>query len=262
MHPFLALDRPHLFGHRGASGEAPENTLVSFERARAAGVPYLETDCHATSDGVIVLQHDETLDRTTDGEGPVREHSYAELEQLDAGYRFTPDGGATFPFRGTGIRILRLSELISAFPGARVNLEIKAGEQDTVDEVIRLIRSATAERRFLLVAEADAIMARIRSACPGTALGTSRGGVLEFFAALGEGRIAELAAPGDALQIPPAAFGQELVTPESIEAAHSLSMQVHVWTINDPAEMRRLLALGVDGLMSDYPEKLVREARS
>ncbi len=261
MHPFLALDRPHLFGHRGASGEAPENTMVSFERAWATGVSYLETDCHATSDGVIVLQHDATLDRTTDGDGPVSAHSYAELQQLDAGYRFTLDGGVTFPFRGTGTRIPRLSELISAFPEARVNLEIKAGEQETVDEVIRLIRKANAEHRFLLAAEDDAIMARIRSVCPGTALGTSRDGAFAFFAALGEGRIADFAAPADALQIPSAAFGQELVTPASIEAAHSLSMQVHVWTINDPSEMRRLLALGVDGLMSDYPAMLVQEAR-
>ena len=261
MHPFLALDLPHLFGHRGASGEAPENTLVSFERAWAAGVSYLETDCHATSDGVIVLQHDATLDRTTDGEGPVSARSYAELQQLDAGYRFTLDGGVTFPFRGTGIRIPRLSELISAFPEARVNLEVKAGEQDTVDEVMRLIRRANAEARFLLAAEGDAIMARIRGACPGTALGTSRAGVFAFFAALREGRIADFAAPGDALQIPPTAFGQELVTLASIEAAHSLGMQVHVWTINDPSQMRRQHALGVDGLMSDYPGTLVREAR-
>ncbi len=236
--------------------------MVSFEQAWAAGVSYLETDCHATRDGVIVLQHDPTLDRTTDGEGPISAHSYTELQQLDAGYRFTPDGGVTFPFRGTGIRVPRLSELISAFPTARINLEIKAAEQATVDEVIRLIRSANAEHRFLLAAESDAIMTRIRSACPGTALGTSRGGVIEFFTALQEGRIADFAAPGDALQIPPAAFGQELVTPASIEAAHSLCMQVHVWTINDPSEMRRLLSLGVDGLMSDYPGTLVREARS
>ncbi len=261
MHPFLALDRPHLFGHRGASGEAPENTLASFEQAWAAGVSYLETDCHATSDGVIVLQHDATVDRTTDGAGSLSAHRYADLQQLDAGYRFTPDGGVTFPFRGTGIRIPRLSELISAFPEARVNLEIKSGEQSTVDEVVRLIRSANAEHRFLLAAEGDAIMARVRSACPGTALGTSRGGALAFFAALDEGRIADIDAPGDALQIPPAAFGRELVTRASVEAAHSLGMQMHVWTINDPSEMKRLLALGVDGMMSDYPGALVRAAR-
>ncbi len=262
MHPYLAPAPPHLFAHRGASGEAPENTLIAFERAWQAGVSYLETDCHATSDGEIVLQHDATVDRTTDGEGPVSGHSYAKLQRLDAGYRFTPDGGATFPFRGQGLRILRLAELIRTFPEARINLEIKQADPEIVGEVARIIRTADAANRFLLTAEEDAIMERIRSACPGTALGTSRKGVVEFFEALREGRIATYRPAGQALQIPRSVFGEDLITPASIEAAHSLGLRVHVWTVNEPTEMRELLDLGVDGLMSDFPARLVREATS
>src|SRR5687768_4901748 len=118
MHPYFDRAKPHLFGHRGASGERPENTLPAFERALAQGVSYLEMDCHATRDGEIVVLHDAELERTTDGEGVVSEHSYAELERLDAGYRFTPDGRA-FPFRGAGIRIPRLVEVLTAYPQAR-----------------------------------------------------------------------------------------------------------------------------------------------
>ena len=260
MHSYLALDPPHLFAHRGASGEAPENTLVAFERPWAAGVPYLETDCRATSDGEIVLQHDSRVDRTTDGEGPVSAYTYRELQRLDAGYRFTLDAGVTAPFRGRGVRIARLAELIEAFPEARINLEVKQARPEIIDEVVRVIHGAGAEHRVLLAAEQDSIMKTIRNAAPETAIGMSRSSVTGFFQALREGRIADFQPLGHALQIPPKAFGEDLVTPDSIEAAHSLGLCVHVWTINDADEMWRLLKLGVDGLMSDYPSRLVRVA--
>ncbi|MEE9279992.1 MAG: glycerophosphodiester phosphodiesterase [Myxococcota bacterium] len=260
MHPFLALDPPHLFGHRGACGVAPENTLISFERAWEAGVAYLETDCHATRDGEIVLLHDATVDRTTDGEGPVSARTYAELTKLDAAYRFTPDRGVTFPFRGQGVRIPRLADLITAFPDARINLEIKQAEPDIAEQVLRVIRRAGADQRLLLAAEDDAVMASIQSTSPQTALGTSTGGVVAFFEALRSGHLSELRPAGHALQIPPTALGEDLVTSASVEAAHSLGLVVHVWTINEPAEMRRLLELGVDGLMSDFPTRLFQAA--
>lgn len=261
VHPFLAPAPPHLFGHRGASGEAPENTLASFERAWAAGVAYLETDCRATRDGEIVLLHDASVERTTDGDGSVSELGWAQVQRLDAGHRFSSDGGATFPFRARGVRIPRLADMIEAFPDARINLEIKQAQPDIVAEVLRVIRGADAEERFLLAAEDDAIMERIRAADPGTAVGTSMAGVAAFYKALADGRIAEFEPQGQALQIPARALGQDLVTPEALAAAHALGLRVHVWTVNDPDEMRRLLRLGVDGLMSDFPERLVREAR-
>ena len=104
MHPFFDIRPPHLFAHRGASAEAPENTLPAFARAIEHGVRYLELDCHATRDGEIVVLHDAELERTTNGEGPVSAYTYAELQRIDAGYRFSPDGHA-FPFRGSGVRV-------------------------------------------------------------------------------------------------------------------------------------------------------------
>ncbi len=261
MHPYFAVALPHLFGHRGAAGEAPENTLPSFRRAWAAGLRYLETDGHATRDGEIVLCHDPSLERTTDGAGLVSEHSYAELEKLDAGYRFSPDG-RSHPFRGTGVRILRLAELLEAFPDAHVNLEVKAADAEIAAEVVRCVRRAGAERRVLLAAEEGRVLDLLRALDPGTALGSSREDVIAFFSALDGGTLASFPPRGHALQIPPSALGRDLATPEVVAAAVRLGLFVHVWTINDAQEMRRLLALGVHGLMSDHPERLVAAARA
>jgi len=260
VHPYFDIPRPHLFGHRGASGEAPENTRIAFERALAQGVVYLEMDCHASADGEIVIHHDDTLERTTEAAGPLRALSFAELEKLDAGHAFSPDDGRSFPFRGQGVRIPRLAEVLAALPHARINLELKQADPPIAEEVVRLIRRAGAERRVLLAAEDDATLARVRGLDPGTALGSSLADVVEFVRAGAEGRLDRLAPRGHALQVPPAALGRPLVTREFVAAAHAHALAVHVWTINDPAEMRRLLALGVDGVMSDFPARLVAAA--
>src|SRR5262245_1927466 len=188
MHPYFDLRRPHLFGHRGAAGETPENTLPSFERAWAAGVPFLETDCHATRDGEIVLCHDDVLDRTTNGQGPISLQDYGEIEKLDAGYHFTTDAG-DHPFRGRGVRVVRLLELLEQFPDARVNLDIKNPDPSVVEEVVRLIRRAHAERRVLLTSEDGRVFDRLVELEPGTALGSSRDDALAFFLALDSGKL-------------------------------------------------------------------------
>jgi glycerophosphoryl diester phosphodiesterase len=260
MHPYFDIPRPHLFGHRGASAEAPENTLPSFARALEHGVPYLELDCHATRDGEVVVLHDAELERTTDGQGLVSELSFAELERLDAGYRFTFDGHS-FPFRGTGVRVPRFAEVLKAFPGTRLNLEVKQAEPPIAAEVVRLVRRANASGRILLASAEEPILAEIVALDPGTALGSSTVDVIEFVKAAAESRLESFVPRGHALQIPPDAFGRPLVTRELVQAAHALGLFVHVWTINEADEMRRLLALGVDGLMSDFPGLLVATAR-
>ena len=126
MHPYFDLPRPHLFAHRGASGERPQNTIPAFERAIELGIPYLETDCQATWDGEIVLSHDETVDDQTDGSGPIRDYEFADLQRLDAGHGFTPDGGETFPFRGQGVRIPRLADRAGHFRDLEVGVDERA----------------------------------------------------------------------------------------------------------------------------------------
>ena len=262
MHPYFDTPTPHLFGHRGASAEAPENTRPAFERAWAAGVLYLETDCHATRDGEIVLLHDAALERTTDGSGSVRQASFTDVERLDAGYRFTPDVGRTFPYRGKGVRIPRLVDLLEWFPSARINLEIKAAEPEVAEEVIRIVKRGHAEHRMLLASDKGEVLEHVRKLGPGTAIGSSLGDVIQFFQALSEGKIDRHAPRGQALQIPPSFQDVDLATRECVEAAHRLGLFVHVWTINDADEMRKLLGRGMDGLMSDDPAQLLRVSRA
>lgn len=260
LHPYLAAPRPLLFGHRGASGERPENTLPAFERAAHQGVAALETDVHLTRDGEVVVFHDSQLERTTDGEGPIAELDLAELRTLDAGYRFTIDGGRSFPFRGRGIRVPTLREVFDAFPELRINVEIKADTSELIEATLDLI--APRCELTLLAAAEDDLMQALRTALEKRglqpALGASVGDVLGFVrAALGEGPVPD---GPMALQIPPQFGGQPLVTSELVSFAHAQGVHVHVWTVNDETEMTRLLALGVDGLMSDFPARLVRVA--
>ena len=257
MHPYFDLPRPHLFAHRGASGERPQNTIPAFERAVELGIPYLETDCQATWDGEIVLSHDETVDAQSDSNGPIRDYEFAELQRLDAGHGFTPDGGETFPFRGQGLRIPRLSELLERFPQARLNLEIKEGARNQIEEVVRIVREAGATERVLLAASEDATMEAIRKLDPGTAIGSSISDVVAFFQAQADGSWRDHKPLGHALQIPPEFSGRKLITDDAISAAHDLGLLIHVWTINRREQMEELLDAGVDGIMTDYPTLLL-----
>ena len=251
--PYFAPARPRVFGHRGAAGVAPENTLPSFALAAALGAAYLELDVYATTDGEIVVLHDALLDRTTDGCGPAAAHTWAQLAALDAGYRFTHDGH-TFPYRGQGVRIPRLTDVLREFPAQRVNIEIKQGGADVVGAVLDVLRRAAGLERVLLAAEHDDIMCCIRTAV-GDRIATSLcvGEVIDFVGRLQRDDWDGYVAPGQALQIPPAHAGIELVTALSVDAAHRRGLEMHVWTINDAAEIERLLDLGVDGVMSDLP---------
>jgi glycerophosphoryl diester phosphodiesterase len=264
-HPFFAIPTPIAIGHRGSSGEAPENTLPAFARALAQGAAILETDVHATRDGVVVVYHDERVERTTDGEGAIAELRYGELRALDAGYRFSPDGGRSFPFRGRGVAIATLAEALAAFPGARFNVEVKRDDPALVDGTIRAVAEADRAALTLLTAGEDAAMARLRRRLAETglrpAVGASAGDVVGFVRAAAEG--GEPPPEPMALQVPVEFAGRPLVTRALVEFAHRHDVQVHVWTVNEPAEMHRLLDLGVDGLVSDYPARVceVVEAR-
>jgi glycerophosphoryl diester phosphodiesterase len=244
---------PRVFGHRGAAGSAPENTLASFRRARADAADVFELDVHATADGEIVVLHDPTLERTTDGAGPVSALRFAEVARLDAGFHFTSDGGRTFPFRGRGVHVPRLAELVREFPDVPLNIEIKQETPSIVAEVAALLRAA--RTHVVLAAEHDVIMAAIRRVAPEIPTSLAAGEVAAFIGALQQGVQHVLPAGAVALQIPPRFGNIELVTRETVAAAHALGAEVHVWTINEADEMRRLLALGCDGIMSDFPAR-------
>jgi glycerophosphoryl diester phosphodiesterase len=257
MNTFFTGPKPRLFAHRGASGEAPENTLVSFRRAVEIGVPYAELDVHATCDGQVVVIHDETLERTTNGHGKVRERTLAEIQAFDAGYRFSLDGGQTFPFRDTGVKISPLVEVLCHCPELRFTIEIKQTDPPIEELVIAAVRACDRAHEVILASEHDQVLSRVRTLAPDLATSFAVGEGLELMQRITTAQLAHYRPPGQALQAPLAFHGMPLVTPETVLAAHTLGLEVHVWTINEPEEMERLLDLGVDGIMSDFPARLL-----
>lgn len=257
---FFAGPLPRLFAHRGASGEAPENTLVAFRRAVALGVAYAELDVHATRDGQVVVIHDPTVERTTDGQGRVQDYTLAGLQRLDAGYRFSPDNGQTFPFRACGVTIPTLQEVLRACPELRFTIEIKQTDPPIEELVLAAVHECDRAADVLLASEHDQVLARVRTLAPHVATSFAVGEGWELFQRIVSGQLAGYRPPGQALQAPLEFRGVPLITAQTVAAAHDLGLEVHVWTINDPREMERLFALGVDGIMSDFPARLVAVA--
>ncbi|MDP3938422.1 MAG: glycerophosphodiester phosphodiesterase [Deltaproteobacteria bacterium] len=251
---FLDGPRPRILGHRGAKGHAPENTLPSFRKALELGADILEMDVHATRDGTVVVCHDDTVDRTTNGAGAVRRLMHSEIAKLDAGYHWSPDG-EHFPFRGQGIRMPSLLEVVETFPGTPLNIEVKQAEPSIVDLVVRLLKEKGCEETVNLAAEKPEVMQAIRQSGWRGATGYSTGDALAFMEALTTGTLADYRAPGVALQVPERWNEVEVVTEAFVKGAHACGVEVHVWTVNELSDMARLLALGVDGFVTDYPER-------
>ncbi len=252
----LAGPLPLAFAHRGGSRLWPENTAFAFRQAADLGFDHFETDVHLTRDGVLVCCHDAFLERTTDGTGLIRDHTLAELKRVDAGARFTSDG-ASFPFRGQGIEIPTLDEVLGAVPDARFTIEIKPNDPSVVTELLRVIE-ARGVRDRVIVGSFHLGMLRLLRRQSGATVATSAGPAeaLRFWLAC-HARCHRLLAPGyDALQVPEVRGRLRVVTPRFVAAAHALGLHVHIWTVDDAADIRRLLSWGVDGIMSDRPDVL------
>jgi glycerophosphoryl diester phosphodiesterase len=260
--PFLAHGGPRFFAHRGGSALAPENTLVAYENGLSYGADALELDIHPTRDGEIVVIHDDTLDRTTDGSGRVSGFTLDDLRQFDAGYRFTPDAGATYPYRGKGVRIPTLAEVYERFSAARVNIEIKEDIPQVEEHLWRVIQTAGAEDRTMVGSFPLAPLRRFRTVSQGRVATSGSMPEIRSFVIAAYARATRLLRPAyDALQVPEAYRGIPVVTPTTVRAAHQLGLAVHVWTVDDRDSMERLLGYGVDGLMSDRPDTLAQVLR-
>ncbi len=253
---FLSLARPRAIAHRGSAGTHPENTMLSFQAAADAGARYFELDVHMTRDGEIVVCHDEDLERACGRDGRVSELAYAEVARADAGYTFSADDGRSFPFRGRGIAIPRLIDVLAAFAATRFVIEIKQTAPSLVRQLLDVIAKARMQRMVLVASEHHQPLAEFRALAPRIPTNFSSREVAAFLQALAANDD-RYAPPGDALQIPVEYGSWRLVTPECIAFAHRLGIEVDVWTVNEEAEMRELLALGVDGLISDYPARLL-----
>ena len=256
--PFLQGPLPIAFAHRGGSQLWPENTMLSFEGAVGLGYRYLETDVHLTKDGVLVTIHDATVDRTTDSSGLVRALPLAELKGLDAGYRFSPDGGRAYPLRGQGATIPTLAEVVKAFPHVSLNIDLKRHDVAMVEAMAAFIEERGLHDRLLIASFADGIIKAFRRRTEGRVATAAAGWETRLFWLTSRLGLTRLIRPAyDALQVPPSMGRLTVVDRRLLAAASRRGVQVHVWTVDEAAEMRRLLALGVDGIMSDRPDLLL-----
>lgn len=259
MKPFLALPRPWLIAHRGGAALAPENTLPAFDRALGLGAVCLELDVRLSSDGQVMVFHDEGTERITGEKGSVEERTAGELARLDAGFSFSPDGGRSFPFRGQGVRIPTLAELLERHPRARLNVEAKTSDPRLAQALAMAVVAAAAVERVCLGSADDDQAERLRALLPEAChYLPARAGRRHVLAALA-GTGAWLCPLGwDCAELPHRAAGITVVTRRLVRHFHSLDMPVFVWTVDEEAEMRDLLAAGVDGIMTDRPDVLAR----
>jgi glycerophosphoryl diester phosphodiesterase len=259
MRPGLVTDffeppHPRAIAHRGDSANYPENTMIAFRSACGLGAPYLEFDVHMTRDGAVVISHDEDLRRTSGENGLIREMAWAEVAAVDAGYAFGPDRG--FPYRAKGVKIPSLAETLRAFPQLRFVIEVKQTTPSLTEPMLEVLARANMRRRVIIASEHHAVLEEVRALAPDIPTNLSNREVGDFFRALPSG--AQPYNPqGAALQVPVEYESWRLVTPESVAAAHRMGLEVHVWTVNAEDEMRSLLALGVDGILTDFPARLM-----
>ena len=249
MKAFFGRETPIAMAHRGSRLLWPENTMVAFQGAVDLGIRYLETDLHATADGVLVCFHDDTLERTTDATGRVDHRTAAELKRVDAGFRHDPLGG--FPFRAKGIGVPTLEEVVTAFPDTHLTLDLK---QSNIEHLlVEAVEQHSLADRVIVGSFKDRRIFRFRKLV-GPSVATSSGPweTRAFWAASRVGRSIDIGA--DALQVPLSYGRTTVVDSRFVQAAHERDKQVHVWTINEPDEMRYLLDLGVDALISDRPD--------
>lgn len=238
--------------HRGGGRLRPEETLPAFENALAVGADVLEFDVHATADGVIVAMHDASVDRTTDGTGAIKAMTFAELRALDAGHQFTPDGGATHPYRGAGIVVPTLEEILDAFPDSYYLIEIKQTDPPIVDGLLAALEQRQALERVVVASgDLDTIVA-VRTAMPAVFTSLSVPEMLELNVNVGS---PDYAAPAQFVHSP-----WDLATAELVAFSHELGLKVHAWTVNEENRMLDLIDHGVDGIMTDDPALLATVA--
>jgi glycerophosphoryl diester phosphodiesterase len=246
--------RPLIFAHRGGAALAPENTMAAFDHGMATGADGIEFDVRLSLDGVAVVLHDPTLDRTTDGTGPVGHRTAAELRDVDAGYRFERDGGN--PFRGRGIGIPSLRDVLSRYRTTAMIAELKSAEPRLAHAVVEDIHATGTLGGVTIGSFQKGALDAVRACDPSVRTGADMDEIRSgLVASPHRGR------PGrpafDAFQVPEVFAGVRIVTPAFVARAHDAGVSVVVWTVDREDDMRRLLEWGVDGLITDRPDLAV-----
>ena len=251
------MNYPLVIAHQGGDEVWPGDTLFAYQNAAALGVDVLEMDIHISRDGVLVLMHDEKVDRTTDGTGEIESMTLAELKQLDAGYDWSLDEGQTFPFRGQGITVTTLEEVFQAFPEKHMTIEIKKSNASMVRPFCELIRKYEMQDKVLVASFYDDEIKEFRAECPEVATSSAKQETT-VFVLLSKAFLSGYYSPKFlSLQVPEESGGITVVTEAFVRAAHARGLAVEVWTINDKETMQKLISWGVDGIMTDRPDILM-----
>jgi glycerophosphoryl diester phosphodiesterase len=252
---FERASRPRVFAHRGGCALGPENTVAAFERGLAAGADGLELDVHLSSDGVVVVCHDSTLDRTTDASGPINRRTAAELSQVDAGYRWVDPGGH-HPFRRCGVGIPTLRAILRRFRDVPVIIEMKVDHPEMGKAVAADVLASSAVDRVCAASDGSRAVSAAREALPAMATSATRWDVrLALYRSWAHWPVRHTEYGG--YQVPETAGMIRVVSPTFVRHAHAADLQVEVWTVDEEADMKRLLAWGVDGLISNRPDLAV-----
>ena len=257
-HPAFLRGRVRVFAHRGGAALAPENTVVAFNQGLSLGADGLELDVRLSRDGTPVVLHDPTVDRTTNGTGAVADLTAEELAGLDAGYRFVVADG--HPFRARGIGVPRLREVLERYPGVPAIIELKVDAPELAERALADVRAARASAHVAIGSFKQGVLDAARELEPDVPTSASTDEVREM---LLRSRfwLAVRRPPYRLLQVPEVRAGRRVVSPRLVRVAHRAGLPVQVWTVNREDDMRRLLAWGVDAIISDRPDVAVRVAR-
>jgi len=258
------------FAHQGGAWEWPSSTLFAIRRAIEAGATAIELDVHATKDGELVVCHDATIDRTTNGSGAIAELTHAEIRTLDNAYWFIPGSDVApgrdpgdYPYRGRApddpdFRVATLREVLEEFPGVVLNLDIKQTAPAVApyeEPLARLLAEYEREDDVIVASFLDDATARFAGLAPHVAISAGTLAVTAFWRALNQGDEAP-ETDAVAFQVPERVGETVVVDRRFLDAAHGAGKAVHVWTIDDEASMERLVDLGVDGIVTDLPSVL------
>jgi glycerophosphoryl diester phosphodiesterase len=253
---YFDAPRPMVIAHQGGDGLRPSNTLLAFQHAVDLGVDVLEMDVHQTRDGALVVIHDATADRTTNGSGALADMTLAEVKALDAAYHW-PYEGEERPYRGRGVSIPTLAEVVSRYPRLRFNVEIKPASAETGRAVCAELQRLDVADRVLVASFHPAAIDAFRGACPSVPTSGDESEVRWFYFQYRLG-LAQFARPSvQALQVPRSIGDYDLTQPAFIAAANARGLNLDYWTINDPEDMRTLVERGAAGIITDRPDLLL-----
>lgn len=261
-HPFFAQDEVMVIAHQGGNLLRPDNTMMAFAHAVELGVDVLEMDIHSTADGEIVVIHDDTVDRTTNGNGRVNDLTLAEIQTLDAAYNWRVDDGQTYPYRGQGVVIPTLESVFQAFPDMPMNVEIKQERPSLAQPFCDLLREYDKTEQVLAASFHRRAIEEFRAACPDVATSMVEDEIRTFFTLQLFFLGGLFRPPAEAFQVPeyytlPVVGEVQVITPRFVRQAQRQNINVHVWTVNEREEMERILATGVDGIITDRPDILL-----